>query len=120
MEFDHPEIYAPVDLGVGGCRMVVASPVDDARAEDPAAGHLRVATKYPNVTRRQLAARGVQANVSLNGAMELAPGSGFAAALSIWLKQARPLWPTALSRLRRCPYLKPSCGQPHGMENPPA
>ena len=23
-EFDHPEIYAPVDLGIGHCRMVVA------------------------------------------------------------------------------------------------
>ena len=78
MEFDHPEIYAPVDLGVGGCRMVVASPVDDARKEDPRSwSHLRVATKYPNVTRRHFAARGVQAEcIKLNGAMELAPGLG--------------------------------------------
>ena len=78
MEFDHPEIYAPVDLGVGACRMVVASPVKDIRKEDPRSwSHVRVATKYPNVTRRHFASRGVQAEcIKLNGAMELAPGLG--------------------------------------------
>ena len=64
MEFDHPEIYAPVDLGVGGCRMVVASPVDDARKEAPAAGAtcvlrpnirmLHAATLLPAVFRRNV------------------------------------------------------------------
>jgi ATP phosphoribosyltransferase len=78
MEFDHPEIYAPVDLGVGGCRMVVASTVAAAEQDDPRTwSHVRVATKYPNVTRRYFAARGVQAEcIKLNGAMELAPGLG--------------------------------------------
>jgi ATP phosphoribosyltransferase len=38
---------------------------------------VRVATKYPNITRRYFAARGVQAEcIHLNGAMELAPGLG--------------------------------------------
>jgi len=78
MEFDHPEIYAPVDLDVGACRMVVASPVEEIRKEDPRSwSHVRVATKYPNVTRRHFASRGVQAEcIKLNGAMELAPGLG--------------------------------------------
>ena len=78
MEFDHPEIYAPVDLGVGRCRMVVASRQDTLDQEDPRSwSHVRVATKYPNVTRRHFADRGVQAEcIKLSGAMELAPGLG--------------------------------------------
>ncbi|CAI8395776.1 MAG: ATP phosphoribosyltransferase [SAR116 cluster bacterium MED-G04] len=78
MEFDHPEIYAPVDLGVGRCRMVVASQQETLDQEDPRSwSHVRVATKYPGVTRRHFASRGVQAEcIKLNGAMELAPGLG--------------------------------------------
>lgn len=39
--------------------------------------HLRIATKYPNITKRYFAARGVQAEcIKLNGAMELAPRLG--------------------------------------------
>ena len=78
MEFDHPEIYSPVDLKVGRCRLSVAEPVELAANEDPRRwSHLRIATKYPNVTRRHFAARGVQAEcIKLNGAMELAPRLG--------------------------------------------
>ena len=78
MEFDHPDIYAPVDLNTGHCRMVVASRKETLAAEDPRSwSHVRVATKYPNLTRRHFAARGVQAEcIKLNGAMELAPGLG--------------------------------------------
>jgi ATP phosphoribosyltransferase len=37
----------------------------------------RIATKYPSITRRHFAARGVQAEcIKLNGAMELAPSLG--------------------------------------------
>lgn len=78
MEFDHPEIYAPVDLKVGKCRMVVASLAELAEQDDPKQwSHLRVATKYPHVTTTHFAARGVRAEcIKLNGAMELAPGMG--------------------------------------------
>ena len=78
MEFDHPEIYAPVDLGIGACRMVVASEAHLAETEDPRSwSHVRVATKYPKVTARHFALRGVQAEcIKLNGAMELAPSMG--------------------------------------------
>jgi len=77
MEFDYPEIYAPLDLGIGACRVSVAAPVDEA-LDDPARwSTVRVATKYPNVARRHYAARGIHAEVvHLNGAMELAPGLG--------------------------------------------
>ena len=78
MEFDYPEIYAPVDLGVGRCRLVVAEPRDMVGDDDPGTwSSLRVATKYPALTRRHFAARGVQAEcIKLNGALELAPQLG--------------------------------------------
>ena len=78
MEFDYPEIYAPLDLGIGQCRVSVAEPAATAGTDDPATwSRVRVATKYPNTARRHYAARGIQADiVHLNGAMELAPGLG--------------------------------------------
>ena len=78
MEFEYPEIYAPLDLKVGHCRIAVAEPADLAATEDPSRwSHVRVATKYPEVTRRHFAKRGVQAEcIKLNGAMELAPALG--------------------------------------------
>ncbi len=80
MEFDYPEIYAPLDLGIGRCRLSVAEPENMAQEDDPRRwSHVRIATKYPEVTRKHFAARGVQAEcVKLNGAMELAPSLGLA------------------------------------------
>ncbi len=78
MEFDYPELYAPVDLGIGRCRLAVAEPSDLVERDDPTRwSHIRVATKYPGITRAHFAARGVQAEcIKLSGAMELAPGLG--------------------------------------------
>ena len=78
MEFDFPEIYAPVDLGIGRCRLSVAEPAEAAATDDPRSwSHVRVATKYPHVAQAHFARRGVQAEcVKLNGAMELAPALG--------------------------------------------
>lgn len=75
MEFDNPEIYAPVDLGIGYCRMSVAEAKNLGDEDDPSTwSHVRVATKYPEITKKHFAARGVQAEcIKLNGAMELAP-----------------------------------------------
>ncbi|MCA3279590.1 MAG: ATP phosphoribosyltransferase [Roseomonas sp.] len=79
MEFDYPEIYAPLDLGIGRCRISTAEPVN-ATPDDPRRwSRVTVATKYPNIAQRHFAARGVQAEiVHLNGAMELAPSMGLA------------------------------------------
>jgi ATP phosphoribosyltransferase len=78
MEFDYPEVYAPVDLKIGCCRLAVAEPVSLSREDDPSRwSHIRVATKYPEITRRHFAGRGVQAEcIRLSGAMELAPTLG--------------------------------------------
>jgi ATP phosphoribosyltransferase len=80
MEFDYPEIYAPLDLDIGHCRVSVAGPVDWVdTVETRTWSRIRVATKYPNIARRHFAARGIHADVvHLNGAMELAPGLGLA------------------------------------------
>ena len=80
MEFDYPENYAPLDLGIGKCRMVVAEPGEIVEGDDPSRwSHVSVATKYPEITRKHFAARGVQAEcIKLNGAMELAPAIGLA------------------------------------------
>ena len=76
-EFDYSEIYAPVDLDMGHCRLSVAEPVGLADEDEAAMSHVRVATKYPYLTRRYYEARGIQAEcVKLNGAMELAPSLG--------------------------------------------
>jgi ATP phosphoribosyltransferase len=83
MEFDYSEIYAPLDLDVGHCRIAVAAPGDRgmpdgiAGADVARQSHIRVATKYPEIARRHFAARGVQAEcIKLNGAIELAPRLG--------------------------------------------
>ncbi len=78
MEFDYSEIYAPLDLDVGHCRIAVAATADwVARQDETRPSHIRVATKYPEITRRHFAARGVQAEcIKLNGAIELAPRLG--------------------------------------------
>jgi len=78
MEFRYAEIYAPLDLKIGRCRLVVAEPAELVAKDEPRQwSHVRVATKYPEITRAHFAARGVQAEcIKLNGALELAPGLG--------------------------------------------
>jgi ATP phosphoribosyltransferase len=78
MEFDYPEVYAPLDLNIGHCRISVAEPKDDAGQTDMARqSRIRVASKYPNLSKKHFAAKGIQAEiVALNGSMELAPGLG--------------------------------------------
>ncbi len=78
LEFDYPEIYAPLDLDIGNCRVSVAELKSLSIGDDPRRwSHVRVATKYPNLTRKHFARRGVQAEcIKLNGAMELAPSLG--------------------------------------------
>jgi len=78
MEFDYSEIYAPLDLDVGHCRLAVAATADAPEEGDVRrSSHIRVATKYPEITRRHFASRGIQAEcIKLNGAIELAPRLG--------------------------------------------
>jgi ATP phosphoribosyltransferase len=66
------DLYTPVDLGIGRCRLVVAGP-EGKRAPDVP----RVATKYPRITAEHFARRGIQAEViEVHGSVELAPLTG--------------------------------------------
>ncbi|MBY0407842.1 MAG: ATP phosphoribosyltransferase [Rickettsiales bacterium] len=79
MEFDYPDLYAPLNLDIGHCRLSVAQPYDMGEEDFAGLSHIRVATKYPNLTRKYFADQGVQAEcIKLNGAMELAPRLGLA------------------------------------------
>lgn len=88
-EFAYSDLYAPVDLDIGHCRLSVAEPVG---AENGTTSHLRVASKYPNLTRRHYERQGIQAEVvKLNGAMELAPGLGLASRIVDLVSTGRTL-----------------------------
>ncbi|MGQ0526940.1 MAG: ATP phosphoribosyltransferase [Alphaproteobacteria bacterium] len=77
-EFDYSEIYAPVDLKIGICRLSVAV-TNESLQDFKKLSHIRVATKYPNLTARHFARSGIQAEcVLLGGAMEIAPSLGIA------------------------------------------
>ena len=90
-EFDYSDLYAPVDLGIGRCRLSVAEQEAGAASIDRAS-HVRVATKYPAITRRHFAARGIQAEcVKLNGAMEIAPALGLAGRIVDLVSSGRTL-----------------------------
>ena len=75
MEYDYAELYAPLDLKLGLCRLSLAAPNSLADAGNwRRQSHARVATKYPHATQAFFAVHGVQAEcVKLNGAMEIAP-----------------------------------------------
>jgi ATP phosphoribosyltransferase len=79
LEFDDDQIYAPLDLGIGRCRVSVAAPAERAHEDLGAVSRVTVATKYPAIAGRHFARKGIQAEVvHLNGAMELAPSLGLA------------------------------------------
>ncbi|MCB2077385.1 MAG: ATP phosphoribosyltransferase [Novosphingobium sp.] len=89
-EFAYSDLYAPVDLDIGHCRLSVAEPA--GQQDGAAASHLRIASKYPNLTRRHFEKMGVQAEVvKLNGAMELAPGLGLASRIVDLVSTGRTL-----------------------------
>ena len=69
------DLYEPLDLKFGYCRMVVAEPAELSRDDDPAGWtSIRIATKYPNFTERYFTGKGVQVEIiKLYGSIELAP-----------------------------------------------
>ena len=75
-----PDVYEPLDLGFGFCRLVVAEPQELWERDDPSKwSWVRVATKYPVLTERYFSERGIQVEmVRLDGSIELAPLVGLA------------------------------------------
>jgi ATP phosphoribosyltransferase len=75
-----PDVYEPVDLGFGFCRLVVAEPRALWERDDPTKwSWVRVATKYPTLTEQYFSERGIQVEmIHLDGSIELAPLVGLA------------------------------------------
>ncbi|MCE3223059.1 MAG: hisG [Nitrospira sp.] len=72
------DVYEPLDLKVGACRISVAA-LQGQASPDRWSSKIRVATKYPNVTERYFNRRGVPVEiVKLYGSIELAPIVGLA------------------------------------------
>ncbi|MBA3818209.1 MAG: ATP phosphoribosyltransferase [Deltaproteobacteria bacterium] len=70
------ELFEPLDLGIGRCRMIVAERADQP-VDERSQSHLRIATKYPRTTRAYLQKKGITAEViKLSGAIELGPLTG--------------------------------------------
>ena len=79
LEESDADLYEPLDLGIGRCRMVVAEPIDGASVARDGHGQLRVVTKYPNVTRRWLEGKGIAAEViRVAGSVEIGAIMGLA------------------------------------------
>jgi ATP phosphoribosyltransferase len=71
------DLYQPLDLGIGKCRMVVAAKSGVALPDVP-----RIATKFPRIAAEHYAARGVQAEIIyVGGSVELAPLVGLSDAI---------------------------------------
>jgi ATP phosphoribosyltransferase len=75
-----PQVYEPLDLGIGRCRLCVAGPkalIDRGRPKR--GSHIRIATKYDRLAEQYYLNQGVQAEIiHLYGSMELAPLVGMA------------------------------------------
>jgi ATP phosphoribosyltransferase len=74
-ENEYSEVYAPLNLNIAHCRLSVAAPSKLIKKEEPSTwSNIRVATKYPNITKKFFAKKGIQVeSIKLNGSMELAP-----------------------------------------------
>jgi ATP phosphoribosyltransferase len=73
------DVYVPLDLGFGACRLAVAAPKETGKRDGRCATKLRVATKYPNVTEWHFTQKGVPVEIiKLYGSVELAPLVGLA------------------------------------------
>ncbi len=73
------DLYAPVDLGIGRCRMMVCGVRGGRIPEETDGRALRVATKFPNLASRHFRAKGRAIElIFVQGSVELAPLTGLA------------------------------------------
>lgn len=85
------DVLVPLDLGYGGCRMVLAAPPGSGFGETWPT-HLRVATKYVRVALGFFETRGLAAEiVKLQGSVEIAPGLGLADCIVDMVETGRTL-----------------------------
>jgi ATP phosphoribosyltransferase len=84
-----PDVYEPLDLQIGLCRLVVAAPAGRPLVEG---GHWKIATKYPHTAEQFFAARNSHVHiVKLEGSVEIAPQLGLADAIVDLVETGRTL-----------------------------
>ncbi|MFM8551932.1 MAG: ATP phosphoribosyltransferase [Nitrospiraceae bacterium] len=72
------DVYEPLDLKIGGCRLSMAV-LRGSEQRDRLSAKVRVATKYPRITERYFNQKGVPVEIiKLYGSIELAPMVGLA------------------------------------------
>ena len=81
LESDNARVFAPLDLRIGVCRLVLAGSdkygFENRSSFHSGAENLVIATKYPRITVRHFAARRINVEcINLHGALELAPLTG--------------------------------------------
>jgi ATP phosphoribosyltransferase len=93
LEHVNEGLYQPLDLGIGLCRLVVATRRDyDWKGSVQRGGRIRVATKYVRTAREHFAAKGMHVDlIKLYGSMELAPLAGLADAIVDLVSTGRTL-----------------------------
>lgn len=90
------DLYAPLDLGIGLCRMAVAGKPQMAERSHT----LRVATKFPNIANRYFLSKGQQVDlVYVQGSVELAPITGLADVIVDLVESGETLRQNGLSEL---------------------
>ena len=86
-----PDVYEPVDLGLGVCKLVVAKPNGQIPIQR-LSSKLRVATKFPNITERFFNQQGLPVElIKLYGSIELAPLVGLADRIVDLVETGKPL-----------------------------
>jgi ATP phosphoribosyltransferase len=92
------DLYAPLDLGIGRCRLVVAGKPGQTAAPG---GTLRVATKFTNIARRYFLSRGEQVDfVYVQSSVELAPLTGLSDVIVDLVESGRTLRENGLCELQ--------------------
>lgn len=83
------DVYEPVDLRIGACRLVLAAPAGVTLAFDQG---LRIATKYPRTAAEFFKSRNAHVHiVRLDGSVEIAPLLGLADAIVDLVETGRTL-----------------------------
>ena len=73
------DLFAPVDLGIGICKLMVCGIAGGSLPEETSGRALRVATKFPNLASRHFRAKGRAIElIFVQGSVELAPLTGLA------------------------------------------
>ncbi len=96
----HRDLYEPLGLGLGRCRLVLAGPPEARNRDLRPETDLRVASKYPRLAAEHFEARGITAEIiPLNGSIELAPAVGLADLLVDLVETGRTLRENGLVEL---------------------